>query len=100
MHQWINGSFVTKKSNPGDIDIITFLDYKVTQHLGSKLDDFKYPNSENIYGVDAYIVEEYPEGHSNIFRYISDRSYWLDRFTKTRRVRGNRLSKGFLEIKF
>ncbi|WP_125718005.1 DUF6932 family protein [Flavobacterium ustbae] len=24
LHQWINGSFVTKKNNPGDIDFITF----------------------------------------------------------------------------
>ena len=98
--QWINGSFVTKKVNPGDIDLVTFINYDVIQKLGSKLDDFKFPNSEIIYGVDAYIVEVYPETHSDQYRYISDKAYWMDRFTKTRRVRGNRLSKGFLEVKF
>lgn len=100
LHQWINGSFVTKKNNPGDIDVVTFIAYDIIQKLGSKLDNFKYPNSEIIYGVDAYIVEVYPETHSETFRYISDKAYWMDRFTKTRRIRGNRLSKGFLEIKF
>ena len=100
LHQWVNGSYVTKKNNPGDIDLVTFIDYDIIQKLGSKLDDFKYPNSEIIYGVDAYIVEVYPETHKDRFRYISDKAYWMDRFTKTRRFRGNRLSKGFLEIKF
>ncbi|MFB9077731.1 DUF6932 family protein [Flavobacterium procerum] len=100
LHQWINGSFVTKKTNPGDIDLVTFLDYNIVLELGSKLNDFIFPNSEKIYGVDAYIIEVYPENHNNNFRYISDKAYWLDRFTKTRRIRGNRLSKGFLEIKF
>jgi hypothetical protein len=98
LHQWINGSYVTKKNNPGDIDLVTFLDHDIVRELGIKLDDFKYPNSEIIYGVDAYIVEVYPEDHINRFIYISDKAYWMDRFTKTRRVRGNRLSKGFLEI--
>ena len=43
--QWINGSFVTKINNPGDIDLITFLDFETITKLGSKLDNFKYPNS-------------------------------------------------------
>ncbi|WP_394343505.1 DUF6932 family protein [Flavobacterium ustbae] len=68
--------------------------------LGSKLDDFKYPNSEILYGVDAYIIEVYPQGHKHNIRFLSDKAYWLDRFTKTRRIRGNKLSKGFLEINF
>ena len=100
LHQWVNGSFVTKKNNPGDIDLVTFLDTNSIQELGSKLDNFKYPNSEILFSVDAYIVEVYPENHKYRYLYLSDKAYWMDRFTKTRRVRGNRLSKGFLEITF
>lgn len=100
LNQWINGSYVTKKNNPGDIDLLTFLDFETISQLGSKLDDFKYPNSELIYGVDAYIIETYPENHKDRFKFVSDKAYWMDRFTKTRRIRGNRLSKGFLEISF
>lgn len=100
LHQWIDGSYVTQKNNPGDIDLVTFIDFSIIKKLGSKLDDFKYPNSEKIYGVDAYIVEVYPETHQDRFKYSSDKAYWMDRFTKTRRIRGNRLSKGFLELQF
>lgn len=99
LHQWIDGSYVTQKINPGDIDLLTFVDNSIVSQLGSKLDDFVYPKSELLYGVDAYIIEVYPENHPNNFRYRGDVAYWLDRFTKTRRIRGNKLSKGFLEIK-
>src|SRR5690554_3847082 len=99
LHQWINGSFVTKKQNPGDIDLVTFLDFKLVENLGTKLDHFIFPNSEKIYNVDAYIVVVYPEEHKDKFNYKSDLVYWNDRFSKTRRVRGNKLAKGFIEIK-
>lgn len=98
LKQWVNGSFVTKKNNPGDIDLITFLNFDKVESLGVKLNDFKYPNSEKLFGVDAYIIEVYPENHKNRNLYLSDYAYWIDRFTKTRRIRGNKLSKGFLEI--
>ena len=99
LHQWINGSFVTKKSSPGDIDLITFLDFETVKQLGDNINNFKYPKSEIIYGVDAYIIEVYPENHKNCFIFLSDKAYWMDRFTKTRSVKGRRLAKGFLEIK-
>ncbi len=98
--QWIDGSFVTKANNPGDIDLVTFLGHELVETNISLLDNFVYPNSEKIYGVDAYIVLKYPEHHKNRYLYISDMAYWTNRFTKTRRVRGNRLLKGFLEINF
>jgi hypothetical protein len=96
--QWIDGSFVTKKEKPEDIDIVTFLDTETIKKIGSKLDDFLSPNAEYVYGVDAYIVETYTENNKKYFYYQSDCAYWLDLFTKTKRNRGNRLSKGFLQI--
>lgn len=91
---------MTKKVNPGDIDFISFIDSAIINQLGSKLDDFKYPNSEKKYGVDAYIIEEFPEGHQKRAVFVHDMAYWIDLFTKTRRIHGNRLSKGFLEVSF
>ena len=29
LKQWINGSFVTKKTNPKDIDVVTFLEHDI-----------------------------------------------------------------------
>jgi hypothetical protein len=98
LKQWIDGSFVTKKEKPEDIDVVTFLDTKLVTTLGNKLNDFLSPNSEIIYGVDAYIIETHLENNPKQFYYESDYAYWYDFFTKTRRNRGNRLSKGFLEI--
>ncbi len=98
--QWIDGSFTTQKAEPADIDLVTFLDYSVIDGLGDKLTDFKYPASQNIYGVDAYIVKSYPQSHKFYSAFEADRAYWLNHFSKARRNRiGNKLPKGFLEIK-
>ena len=37
LKQWVNGSFVTLKNNPDDIDFITFLDHSVVKSLDKNL---------------------------------------------------------------
>lgn len=97
--QWIDGSFVTKKPNPRDIDLVTFISHDTIKEIGDSIHNFKHPNSEIIYGVDAYIIEVFPDSHKENFKTILDKAYWMDKFTKTRRNKaGNKLSKGFLEI--
>jgi hypothetical protein len=97
--QWIDGSFTTKKSEPGDIDLVMFIDFSIVEALNDKLTDYKHPASQNIFGVDAYIVKLYPAGHKYYNLYLSDSAYWMNHFNKTRRNRlGNKLQKGFLEI--
>lgn len=99
--QWIDGSFVTKKVNPGDIDLVTFIESEKIVKVGNSIDPFRFPKSESIYGVDAYIIEVYPSDGPDYFKTVSDRAYWTDRFSKTRRDRhGNKLKKGFLEIRY
>ena len=94
--QWIDGSFVTKKQEPGDIDLVTFIDFSVAEKLGDDLKDFKYPLSEIVFVVDAYLVKIYPPGHQLHQLYVSDSAYWLHHFTQTRRNRiGNKQHKGF-----
>src|ERR1700730_1474836 len=41
LKQWVNGSFVTRKLNPKDIDLVTFIDHATIKRLGNKLDNFK-----------------------------------------------------------
>ena len=31
--QWLNGSFVTQKENPNDIDLVTFIDYSIFEPM-------------------------------------------------------------------
>lgn len=58
--QWIDGSFATKKPEPRDFDLVTFIDYDTAKRHNKDLKDFKYPNSLSIFGIDGYIVLEYP----------------------------------------
>jgi len=98
--QWINGSFVTK-SNPGDIDMISFIDFDILKTVEKKITPYKYPNSYQNFGVDAYIMAIYPDNHPLYWMYVSDRAYWMDLFTKTKRNRaGTKWPKGFLEINY
>jgi len=99
LKQWIDGSFVTKKLNPSDIDLITFIDYEVAKREKGKLKSFIYPNSLELYGVDAYFIIVYPETHPLHYITQSDSSYWIDIFGKTKpNRRYKRIAKGFLEI--
>jgi hypothetical protein len=83
--QWIDGSFTTKTSSPGDIDLVTFIDYSIVESNQQALSDFKFPESIYNYGVDAYLVIVYPINHKKHPLFIGDRLYWMDRFDKTKR---------------
>ncbi|KAA8473912.1 hypothetical protein BDE36_1103 [Arcticibacter tournemirensis] len=97
--QWIDGSFVTKKPDPEDIDIVTFINSEFLNPLGTNIDSFKYPDSLAQFGVDAYIVKIYTREDKRYPLYVGDQLYWMDKFDKTRRNRnGIKSSKGFIEI--
>jgi hypothetical protein len=99
--QWVDGSFVTKrKTNPSDVDMITFVPIEIVIKLKEKIKPFIYPESiKNYPGVDAYVVEVHEKGSNDFFSFQADRLYWRQQFDTTRRNRaGNKMSKGFLEI--
>lgn len=99
LKQWINGSFVTKKINPEDIDIVTFIDAADVQKLGKKLDGFRPNMSEIKFGIDAYLIEVHPVDSVDYQRFTkSDIAYWLDAFSTIKNQRGHKHPKGFLEI--
>ena len=98
--QWVNGSFVTHKPNPRDIDIVTFLDFEVFKLRESHLDQFLSFTLEGK-GIDAYIVPVYPVGHS--LHGLGERlkAQWLNRFSFAKADNEDRiLPKGFVKIKF
>ncbi len=99
--QWINGSYCTRKKEPDDIDLVSFIPHKLIEANEKLFQQFSHPNSENEFGVDGYIVRVYPESSRLHAQYISDRMYWLAKFSRTKINRaGKRDSKGFLEIIF
>jgi hypothetical protein len=99
--QWINGSFISSKTNPGDIDLVSLVDHKLAEKHEGNLSRFLNPEAKQRYGVDGYIVKVYPEGHPYYSRIETDLLYWEHWFTKSRKNRRKkRFPKGFLELEF
>ncbi|MDO8368921.1 MAG: hypothetical protein Q7T20_19140 [Saprospiraceae bacterium] len=96
--QWINGSFVTQKTFPKDIDVVTFLNYQNLPFIEEKLS----PNLFKSNTLDCYFVIIYPEEHSLHNLYNMDRAEWNFLFSTTRRNRktGKMLKKGFVQLNF
>ena len=99
LKQWIDGSFVTKKSKPFDIDLVTFIDEETLKLNAERLKNFVYPGSLTNYGLDGYFIVDYPESHKNYFMYKSDCAYWIELFGRTKSDKRHKsVPKGFLEI--
>ena len=101
-YQWIDGSFVTSKLNPNDIDIVTFLDAGVYENNFIKLIDFQGVNLKIKQKLDCYFVKEYPVEHKN-YEIIThyDSLEWFHLFSKSRvQKNGKRYSKGIIQINF
>lgn len=102
---WVDGSFVSnKKSNPNDIDFVSFVDFKVVDDKVELLDErSRRLGVKNFYGnlIDAYICPVYPENHQKAFYTKSDMLDWQNQFSYTRPNKNKeRFSKGFITIKF
>jgi len=95
--QYINGSFVTQKENPNDIDIVTFLDFKVYQKRGDKVLDKFWSFSLENEGIDAYLVEDFPKSHPEFMETQFIKNDWKNRYS-TNKARTHK--KGFLKIIF
>jgi hypothetical protein len=94
--QWIDGSFTTLKDNPKDLDVVTFLDYRVFDFRQERTLDKYLSFSLEKEGIDAYLVKEYPVGHKNYPLFLSEQRLWYNRFSSDNRG----VHKGFLKIIF
>lgn len=102
-YQWIDGSFVTSKLNPNDIDVVTFLNAENHERNSLKLIDFQGIKLKTEQKLDCYFVKEYPAEHRSyetITHY--DSVEWFHLFSKTRpnKRTGKQHSKGFIQINF
>jgi len=100
--QWINGSFVTNKKNPNDIDFVSLVDFSVAKEREDIIRrEFIRNDALKRYGLDAYLLIVYPEDHKLSIYTKSDTLYWNDWFTKSRKdKRGKRYPKGYVELEF
>ena len=95
--QYINGSFVTKKENPNDIDIVTFLDFEVYQKRDNRVLNKFWSFSLEAEGIDAYIVKEYPDNHLFYPETKAFKKEWINRYSRDFPFDRK---KGFLKITF
>lgn len=91
-YQWVNGSFVSTLPKPGDIDIVTFVEYQKHEALEMELRTLK----TSFKWVDSYYLKVYPVGHPNHFITNFDRAEWRFLFSTDRQKR----KKGFVQLNF
>lgn len=100
--QWINGSFVTKKLNPQDLDIVTLIDnqtYKLKEKEITYFQSIEFYQKTN---MDCYFLRVYPENDPKYIRTKSDLAYWENQFSFIRksRILGKPPRKGFIQLNF
>lgn len=100
--QWVDGSFVTKKANPADIDFVTILDFKTFVENKQLIESqFRLTGAKKTYDVDAYTVRKYPEEHRNHLLYQHELVYWDNWFSSTKKNKAKmKFPKGFVEVIF
>ncbi len=94
--QWIDGSYVTKKREPNDMDIVTFLDHQVIEANEKELIPFRNLGYKKQQGLDIYFVPVYPTEHPLHSRGQFDKLEFYHLFTRNRKKQ----YKGFLAIDF
>jgi hypothetical protein len=97
--QWIDGSFVTKKNDPADIDLVTHLDGEAVEALepveAMLLKGlFAGHVSRDMHRCDSFLVARYPEGHPARPEYEKTLAAWDELFGRDR----NGDPKGYLEL--
>ncbi len=99
---WINGSFVTRKINPNDIDFVTLIDASIYEQKKALIEaKFKLLAAKAVYQVDAYTVNVFPQEDTRHNITKSELAYWQHWFSKTKKNRNREnFPKGFIEIIF
>lgn len=99
---WVNGSFVSMKRVPNDIDFVVFIDYLEFKEHEPFLKELREEYLKSEYNLDVYYVVTYPDTHKNYFWYQSKQVEWTNLFTKTKlnKRSSKRFKKGFLKINY
>jgi hypothetical protein len=100
VEQLLDGSFVSTKNDPNDIDLVCFADADAIDRL-SPQDQEKFSkllsgkHTQSIYLCDAYFSPMVPENHPQYNQCRSARKYWMGEFGYDR----NEKPKGVLRVR-
>jgi hypothetical protein len=90
--QWVNGSFVEGKPNPGDVDVVSFCDYDFLNNLDTQRQQFVVEcldgreATKETYQTHTFLVVSCPAGHPYHATFEEARVYWRKWFGKTRDI--------------
>jgi hypothetical protein len=97
---WLDGSFVSKKLNPNDLDFVALINYVDYNHKEKEIKEIieKY----RPLGLDSYVIRYYPFGHPKYDKTIPYLRDWTHLFTHSRAssINGICPPKGFIEINY
>jgi hypothetical protein len=97
--EWVNGSFVTLKRDPGDVDVVSFVRGEAIENLTEDAvtdlrNLFERERIRRIFGCDGYLVIIRPIGHPQRAAYEERCTYWHDWWSRTR----DDQPKGYLDV--
>jgi hypothetical protein len=99
-YQWIAGSFVTQKTLPGDIDVVTFLPFDAMTKKAGAIDIIKSSAKEN-YRIDAHFAYFCKWNHRFYEQAKEDENEFRVLFGFSREDENRkRWPKGIIQIKF
>ena len=100
LEQLLNGSFVSTKNDPGDIDLVCFADADTVDRL-SPADQIKFraltlgSSTKSTHLCDAYFCPTVPETDPRYLMVRQNRKYWMGEFGYDRQER----PKGILRMR-
>lgn len=96
--QWVDGSFVRRKLNPNDIDVLTFVDNALYEQYEQAISGLKQWRFQQPRLIDGFFVRVYPQDHRLLSHSESDRVQWLYDWSRTNTY--PRRQKGLIVLTF
>jgi hypothetical protein len=97
-YQWIDGSFISTKEFPNDIDVVTFMPLDVMNKNLSSIYKFR-EISLSIYKVDAKFAPVCKWNHRGYLESKKQESYWFELFSTSRKdIFDTRKPKGIIKL--
>ncbi|WP_342676914.1 DUF6932 family protein [Methanofollis sp. UBA420] len=87
--QWLDGSYTTKKENPGDIDFVTHVDAIKVNSLKNDSDFVSLLNHGEVkenYRCDTYFIFVYPKEDPRYSHTLAGKEYWIKWFGHDREM--------------
>lgn len=95
-YQWIDGSYVTQKINPNDIDVLTFVPFEPYKKQQPHFEMLRRWRFNKNFGIDGYFLQILPTQHPDFRFYEYDCKDWLNTFSTGRKFE----NKGLVKITF